>query len=104
MPSGTSFQPIDTSDVAHRLADLATGPAMGRAPDIGGPLVETIQDLAHQYLRATGKRRWVGSVWAPGAVAGGYREGRHLAPDHPDGTVTFEQYLARTIKRSTTDR
>jgi len=100
LPSGTSFQPIDTGDLSARLAALTAGPAQGRAPDIGGPRIETVQDLGQQYLHAAGKRRIVGSVWAPGKVAGGYRQGLHLAPDHADGTVTFEQLLARTIKQS----
>ncbi len=99
LPSGTSFQPIDTGDLAARLAVLTAGPALGRVADIGGPRVETIQDLGHQYLRAAGKHRVVGSVWAPGVVAHGYRQGFHLAPDHEDGTVTFEEFLRRSIKR-----
>jgi len=99
LPSGTSFQPIDTRDVARRLADLAVGPAQGRVPDIGGPLVETIQELGRQYLTAAGRRRLVGSVWLPGAVARGYRRGYQLTSDNRYGTATFEQHLARTIKR-----
>ena len=71
-------------------------------PDIGGPRIETIQDLGRQYLKAAGKRRSVGSVHIPGGVARGYREGRHLTPDHRYVTVTFEQFLANTIKRKPT--
>jgi len=103
LPSGTSFQPMDTGDLADRLVELAAGPARGRVADIGGPRIESISDLAQQYLLAAGKHRVVGSVWVPGDVAGGYRQGWHLTPDHPDGSVTFEQYLARTIRRSVGD-
>ncbi|HYO18818.1 MAG TPA: hypothetical protein VES02_09170 [Dermatophilaceae bacterium] len=97
LPSGFSLQPIDTRDVAARLIDLLTSPADGRAPDIGGPRIETVQDLAQQYLRAAGKHRRMASVWTPGKVAQGYRDGMQLAPEHEDGTVTFQDHLDRTI-------
>lgn len=97
VPSATSFQPIDTADVAARLLELTGGPPRQRAPDIGGPLVQTVEDLAQEYLHAAGKRRKVIAIRGPGAMARGYRGGHHLTPDHPDGTITFEQYLARTI-------
>jgi len=99
VPSDTSFQPIDTADVSRRLVQLASGPPQQRSPDIGGPLVQTVDDLAQEYLRAAGKRRKVLAVPAPGAVARGYRQGCHLAADNPFGTITFEQYLRRTIIR-----
>jgi uncharacterized protein YbjT (DUF2867 family) len=99
LPTGVRFQPIDTGDLAQRLVNLACGPAVGRADDIGGPRVEGVADLAEQYLRAAGKTRRIASIPLPGKVFRGYRHGDNLAPDHPAGTVTFEQYLARTIKR-----
>ena len=97
LPAGVSCQPIDTADVAHRLLDIVAAPPQGRAPDIGGPRIETVLDLAQQYLRAAGKKRKLASIWTPGAVAHGYRDGLHLTPEHADGTVTFQDYLDRTI-------
>lgn len=97
LPAGVSCQPIDTADVAHRLLDIVAAPPQGRAPDVGGPRIETVQDLAQQYLRAAGKKRKLASIWTPGAVAHGYRDGLHLTPEHADGTVTFQNYLDRTI-------
>jgi len=97
LPAGVSCQPIATADVARRLLDVIAAPPQGRAPDIGGPRIETVQDLAQQYLRAAGKKRPLASIWTPGAVAHGYRDGRHLTPEHADGRVTFQDYLSRTI-------
>ena len=93
LPSGTSFQSIDTADAATRLVGLASGPNRGRAPDLGGPRVEPIRELAGQYLRLTGKQRRMASIRYPGAVARGYRSGFHLTPEHTDGVVTFQHYL-----------
>ncbi|MEU0569261.1 NAD(P)H-binding protein [Nonomuraea sp. NPDC005983] len=92
MPSGVSFQPIDASEVAARLAALADAPPAGRAPDLGGPEVRPAADLARTYARSRASRRPVISVPMPGMR--GYREGGHLTPEHADGRITFEQFLA----------
>jgi uncharacterized protein YbjT (DUF2867 family) len=97
VPSRTAFQPIDVRDVAERLTALAAGPPAGRVPDMGGPQIRSIADLARTYLRARGRRRPVVQVRLPGAVAAGYRRGATCAPDHPDGQITFEQFLSEQI-------
>jgi uncharacterized protein YbjT (DUF2867 family) len=93
---GVSFQPIDTSDVATRLVELAGADPVGRAPDIGGPEVRSHADLARDYLTQRGSRRPVAVLPVPGKVAAGYRAGAHLAPQNPVGTVRFEDYLRRS--------
>lgn len=93
VPAGTSFQPVDAAEVAVRLAELATGPAAGRTPDMGGPEVLGAADLARAYLRARGRHRAVLPVWLPGSAFAGYRAGAHLAPGHRAGRVTFAQFL-----------
>lgn len=103
LPSGLQFQSIDTADAARRLVDLAVGdpgaaPA-GRAADIGGPLVQTIDDLAEQYLAAAGKRRRIVDVRVPGKIMRAYRDGLNLTPDNGFGTITFEDFLTRAIRR-----
>lgn len=94
VPAGTGFQPVDADDVAERLVRIALDTPAGRVPDLGGPQVLRTEDLAHLYLRASGKRRRVVPVRMPGKVFRGYREGGHLAPDRAHGRITFEQFLA----------
>jgi uncharacterized protein YbjT (DUF2867 family) len=88
------FQPIDVADVATRLAALTAGPPRGRAPEIGGPKVRSMADLARTWARATGRRRPVLPLRLPGAIVRGFRAGAHLTPTHADGVVTFEEFLA----------
>ncbi|WP_158848761.1 SDR family oxidoreductase [Saccharothrix deserti] len=88
------FQPVDAGEVADRLAELAVGEPLGRAPDFAGPQVRHARDLAAAFLRATGRRRLVLPFRLPGRTFRAYRDGGHLAPDHASGTVTFEDYLA----------
>jgi uncharacterized protein YbjT (DUF2867 family) len=93
IPGGVSDQPVDTRDVAVRLAELALGEPAGLAPDFGGPQVRTFADLAQAWLRATGRRRPLLPVRLPGKVFRGYASGGHLAPGHTDGQITFEDFL-----------
>jgi uncharacterized protein YbjT (DUF2867 family) len=97
VPSATDFQPVDAGEVASRLVELASGAATGRVPDMGGPEVLTVTELARTYLEAAGKRRRIASVHIPGRLFDGYRRGGHLAPDHLDGSLTFAEFLARRL-------
>ena len=54
LPAATSFQPVAAAEVAARLAELATGPPAGRVPDMGGPEVRGVDELARMYLEASG--------------------------------------------------
>ena len=91
---GARFQPVDVRDVADRLVTVAPGSPAGRAPDMGGPQVRSMADLARAWATATGRRRAVVPVPLPGRLAGAVREGGLLAPEHADGRITFEEYLA----------
>lgn len=93
LPSGLRFQPVDVRDVGERLARLALGEPIGRAPDFGGPQARTLDELARSYLAVVGKRRPIAPIRLPGKVFGGIRAGGLLAPERAAGTITFEQYL-----------
>lgn len=91
---GTSFQPVEVTEVAGRLAGLASGGPAGLAGDFGGPEVRTSASLAEAYLAASGRRRPVLPVWIPGRAGAAFRRGVHLTPGHAAGHRTFEQFLA----------
>ncbi|MCC9305609.1 NAD(P)H-binding protein [Kitasatospora sp. RB6PN24] len=97
LPVGITDQPIAASEVAARLAELATGAPAGRVPDMGGPEVRTLAQLARTYLRVTGRRRAVLNVPLAGATYRRIREGGLLAPDRAVGRITFEQYLTERV-------
>ncbi|MEV0650694.1 NAD(P)H-binding protein [Phytomonospora sp. NPDC050363] len=94
MPKGVSFQPIDTRDVATRIAELTDGPQVNRPPDMGGPEVRDASDLARAYVRARSGRKPVVALPMPGAGIRGYRQGLHLAPGHAVGQISFDRFLA----------
>ncbi|MEU6645771.1 NAD(P)H-binding protein [Saccharomonospora sp. NPDC046836] len=88
------LQPIDSGEVADRLADITTGEPAGRVPDIGGPRVQHAGELARIFLRATARQRPVLPIRLPGNTFRAYRADGHLAAEDAVGTITFEDHLA----------
>lgn len=102
VPSGWRFQPIDTSEVATRLADLALGEPAGLVPEMGGPRVYDMAELVRSHLQATGHRRLIVPVPLPGRAAAAFRGGVNLAPDQAVGRRTWEEFLADKLHRPAT--
>ncbi|MFE1382079.1 SDR family oxidoreductase [Streptomyces sp. NPDC058740] len=94
LPAGVRDQPVEAAEVAARLAALAPAAPAGRVPDMGGPEVRTLRDLALAHQRATGRHRRVLEVPLAGRAYRGFRAGGHLVPERAEGTVTFEEFLA----------
>jgi len=92
-PRGFRFQPVDAGEVADRLVALVCASPQGRVPDMGGPQIHALADLARIYLRLTGRRRLVVSPPVPGRVARAFRAGANLCPEHPEGRVTWLDFL-----------
>ncbi|GAA0948016.1 SDR family oxidoreductase [Nonomuraea longicatena] len=92
------FQPVDSGEVAARLAELALGAPAGLVPDLGGPKVHKMEDLARDYLDAAGKNRRIVPMRTPGRAAAAFREGANLAPEHAVGKGTWEDFLAATFR------
>ncbi|MEU4603958.1 NAD(P)H-binding protein [Kribbella sp. NPDC023972] len=95
VPGGLRFQPVDARDVAERLVELALGEPAGLVPDLVGPKVYTLGELAQDYLNATGKRRLSIPIRVPGEAGKVYRAGGNLTLSGADvGTRGWEDFLA----------
>ena len=87
-------QPVAAREVAEHLVELALAPPQGRAPELAGPQVHELTDLARRVLRTRGSRRLVlplrGPTAASRAVVGGA-----LLPTGPGprGRQTFDAWL-----------
>jgi uncharacterized protein YbjT (DUF2867 family) len=92
--AGVRFQPIDTGEVATRLAELALGEPAGLVPDLAGPRVYEMKELLRGYLRATRRHRLIMPVRLPGKAARAVRAGANLAPERAVGHRTWEDFLA----------
>jgi uncharacterized protein YbjT (DUF2867 family) len=91
------IQPVAAREVATALVALATSAAVGRAPELAGPDVHDLVDLARQLARVTGQRRAVVPVRLPGAT-GRAMAGGALLPERPGprGKQTFASWLETT--------
>ena len=98
VPGGLRFQPVDASDVADRLLELTLGEPAGLVPDLAGPTVYGIGDLARGYLAARGKRRMTIPLRMPGKAGRAYRDGRNLSLDADQGQRTWEDFLAERVR------
>jgi uncharacterized protein YbjT (DUF2867 family) len=94
VPAGLKLQLLDPGEVADRMVSLVEGVPAGAVADMGGPAVLDIRVVARSYLRATGKRRPVFSLPLPGRTIAAFRAGHNWTPEHADGRVTWDDWLA----------
>lgn len=94
IPFGWQFQPVDAAEVARRLVDVVRNGPAGLLPDFGGPEIRDFQGIARSWLAATRSHRRLVNLPLPLKFSRQFAEGRLLAPEHRDGTITFEQFLA----------
>ncbi|MCW2494742.1 NAD-dependent epimerase/dehydratase family protein [Jatrophihabitans sp.] len=90
-----TVQTVAASEVADALVALVAGPAVGVAPELGGPEVHQLTDLAKAVLTKRGSSRPILRLRVPGA-AGKAMLGGALVPrgDGPRGTMTFDEWLS----------
>ena len=90
-------QTVAASEVATHLVDLALGEPQGLAPELAGPEVHEVPDLARRLLKSRGSRRPVVPLPIPG-TAGRQMASGELLPtsDGPRGQITFAEWLAAT--------
>ncbi len=96
LPTDLPFQPVAQEEVAQALArNVDAGPS-SRLPDMGGPEVLTVKELAQTWLQVRGMRRLILPLHLPGAAAAGFRRGEHTCPQNRQGKVTWREWVERT--------
>lgn len=95
LPTRFRIQPIDVGEAADAIVEHAGPEPAGRVPDVGGPEVRTVGELARAYRDARGVRRPVVRLPLPGSTASSFRAGEATCPERAVGTVTWAEYLGR---------
>lgn len=96
--AGVRFQPVDTGEVAARVAEFALGEPAGLAPEMAGPRVYGMAELLRGYLRVSRRHRLLLPMRMPGGAARAVRGGANLAPE--GATLcrrTWEEFLADEV-------
>jgi uncharacterized protein YbjT (DUF2867 family) len=94
VPNDTRFQVLDSAVAARRLVDVAEGDPAGRLPDLGGPTIYDVKDLARSVAAARGLKRRVIGINVPGLVGAAFRAGGNLTVNRDDTGVTWNDFVA----------
>jgi uncharacterized protein YbjT (DUF2867 family) len=87
-------QPIAVDEVAAHLAGLAAGEPQHMAPELAGPRVESVVDMARQLIRRRAEHRLVIPLRLPGAAGKAMATGALLPTEPgPRGRQTFAEWL-----------
>lgn len=101
VPFAWQFQPVDPIEVAARLVQVVTADPAGMLPNFGGPEVRDFKSLAVSWLRIRKPDKRLVNLPLPFDFSRQLAAGRLLCPENRDGTITFEQYLARRYPATT---
>ena len=93
VPGGIRLQSIDVSEVADRLVVVMEHGPSGQAPDMGGPQILTLEEMAQTYVHLRGRQATIRSAEPTDELSTMMRTGIILTPEHAEGKVTWEQYL-----------
>lgn len=93
VPDGARAQLIDASEVADRLVELVESGASQRVPEMGGPEILSIGDVARFQGEILGRRLRVIETPTIGATARAFEGGLNLCPDRAVGQITYADYL-----------
>jgi uncharacterized protein YbjT (DUF2867 family) len=99
LPLDFRFQPVDTELVAGRLVQAVNEGPKGRLPDLAGPEVLTVREIARAWLYARGLRRLVVPLPLWGAVPAAFRAGAVTNPAAAAPGPTYYDWLERTYGR-----
>lgn len=93
LPTNLQIQPVDVGEVADAIVNRATLTASGRTSPVGGPMVQSVGELAQMYRSTRDRRSPIVRVPVPGKTMAAFRAGHATCPDHRVGTVTWEEWL-----------
>jgi uncharacterized protein YbjT (DUF2867 family) len=88
------WQPVDTGEVAARLAGLLAEGPRDETLEFGGPRVLGTDELVRTWLRARGLRRVCVRVRYPGKLVAAQRSGALTTDATPLGRVSWADYLS----------
>ena len=98
VPNDTRFQVLDSASAARCLVDAAEAGPQGRLPDLGGPTIYDVRDLARSVTAALGRPRRVIGLNLPGLVGAAFRAGGNLTSNRDEAGATWNDFVAARMK------
>ncbi len=100
LPFASRLQPVEAKEVAARVVEVVLGAPGGLLDDFGGPEVTDLRNLAESWLAARHEHRRLVNVPMPFRFRAQWAAGNLTTPEHRDGKITFEDYLAERYPTS----
>jgi uncharacterized protein YbjT (DUF2867 family) len=94
VPFAWRLQPVEVTEVARRLVEIALHTPTNTTEDFGGPEVRDLKSLTEAWLAAREEKRRLVNLNIPLAFSAQIAGGGLLCPDHTEGKITFDDYLA----------
>ncbi|TMB53337.1 MAG: NAD-dependent epimerase/dehydratase family protein [Deltaproteobacteria bacterium] len=94
LPLSWRFQPVAAAEVAARAVELLVSGPQGRAPDLGGPEVLTVDEMVRVWRSHRGHPRRVIGVSLPGRVARGFQSGFNTCPANASDARRWVEHVA----------
>lgn len=98
IPNDTRFQVLDAATAARRLVTAAESPSAGRLPDLGGPTVYDVRDLARSVATALGRTRRIIRINVPGLIGATFRAGGNLTENRDETGLTWNAFVAEKLR------
>jgi len=94
VPTDLKCQPVDEKEVAAHLCEIVEHGPSARLPDLAGPEVLTLGQMARAQLEARKVQRTIVPIWLPGKTIQAFRSGYNTSPDGSlRGKVTWSEWL-----------
>ena len=94
VPNDTRFQVLDAVVAARCLVDAAEKPPARRLPDLGGPTVYDVRDLARSVANALERSPRIIRINVPGLVGASFRAGGNLTENRDETGATWNEFVA----------
>jgi uncharacterized protein YbjT (DUF2867 family) len=95
LPKKVVSQPIQTEIVASELYLLSLEQPLNKTYHIGGMETLTLEEMANDWLKQTGKKRWVLNLPVCGTLGKTLRDGSLTTPNKQSESISWKQWLTR---------
>ncbi|HEV2124566.1 MAG TPA: NAD(P)H-binding protein, partial [Chloroflexota bacterium] len=104
VPTDFKSQPVDAEIAADALVEFVERGPRGLLPDLAGPEVLTLGEIARAWRDARGLHKPIIHLPVPGKAAQGFRSGGIIVPDRPTAGPTYADWLERKYGNSPSRR
>lgn len=98
VPPRLRFQTIASDEVAEKLVDIALNRSVGRAPDMAGPEVLSLEAMVDTFKDVFRKPHVIEPDARDTTSYDAFRSSATLAPDRAVGRMTWDTFLQRQVQ------